>query len=174
MLGKSQPSSFEDRIKLQKDRIRRGDHRYLGMLSVISLDKEKNQTLPSDQARIIGRVIDLMDKRVPLHISLDDQDLLLPFGFPGELPDIVDPGESYIDGTNMIVCHPVIKLILVAMGGSPLAKLGFPFVICRADGMGRHMTFLCDPRKGQGFFVGGQFQFSTRLARAAEPVLAPA
>ena len=74
----------------------------------------------------------------------------------------------------MIVCHPVIKLILVAMGGSPLAKLGFPFVICRADGMGRHMTFLCDPRKGQGFFVGGQFQFSTRLARAAEPVLAPA
>ena len=198
MLTKSQVSDFEARIKIQRDRLRRGEYRHLGMLSVISLDKEKGQTLPTDQARVIGRVVDLMGKRVPLAISNDDQDLLLPNGFPGVLPDIVDPswpgrmtleektpyvrqewkhrasGETIIANTSMIVCMPVYKLILVGDPASPLAKLGWPMLYCSADGLGRHMTFFLDPRKGEGFFVGGRFQFSTRLSRASQATLAMA
>ena len=198
MLTRLKISDFESRIKIQRDRIRRGEYHHLGMLSVISLDKEKDQTLPADQARVIGRVIDLMGNRVPLAISNDDQDILLPAGFPKELPDIVDPnwpgrqtlaektpyikqawgdrasGETIINNTSMIVCMPVIKLIMLADPSSPLAKLGWPMVFCSADGMGRHMTFLLDPRKQEGFFVGGKFQFSTRLSRAALPVMASA
>ncbi len=198
MLTKGQVTDFEDRIRKQKDLIRRGDYRHLGMLSVISLDKEKDQRLPQAQARVIGRVIDLMDKRVPLAISLDEQELLLPNGFPKKLPDIVDPnypgrmtleektpyirqawsdrasGETYVAGTDMIVAQPVIKLIMVGDPRSPLAKLGWPMVICGTDAQGRHMTFLFDPRKGVGFFVGGRFQFSTRLGRAESQPLVSA
>ncbi len=198
MFAKGQVTDFEARIQKQKDIIRRGDFRHLGMLSVISLDKEKDQRLPDDQARIIGRVIDLMDKRVPVAISLDEQEILLPNGFPKQLPDIVDPsypgrmtlaektpyikqtwadrasGETYIVGTDMIVVQPIIKLIMVGDPRSPLAKLGWPMVFCEADPQGRHMTFLFDPRKGIGFFVGGRFQFSTRLGRAESQPLVSA
>jgi hypothetical protein len=199
VFAKDVVTDFETRIKIQRDRIRRGEYQHLGLLSVISLDKEKGQRLPTDQARVIGRVIDLMGDRVPLGISLDGIDLLLYAGFPKKLPDIVDPnypgrmtlaektpfikqtwadrasGETYIAGTDMIVAQPVMKLILVGDPASPLAKLGWPMIPCRADDRGRHMTFLLDPRKGEGFLVGGKFQFSTRVARAeARPVLASA
>jgi len=189
---------FEARIKIHRDRIRRGEYQFLGMLSVISLDKEKGQRLPQDQARRIGRVIDLMGNRVPLAVSNDFQDLLLPAGFPAKLPQIVDPnyggrtrideptpyieqtwadrasGETYIDGRNMIVAQPVAKLIILNDQRGPcLGKSAWPIAFCRADPQGLHMTFLLDPRKGDAYLVGGVYQFSTRLARAdASPQLA--
>ncbi len=195
MLNKSQITDFEARLKRQQNLIRRGEYRHLGLLSVISLDKEKDQALPVDQARVIGRVIDLMGNRVPLAISNDDQELLLPHGFPAHLPKIVDPnwagrmtlaeetpwieqawkdrasGETIIAGTSLIVCMPVMKLIMVGDPLSPIAKHGWPMIACHADGQGRHMTFLLDPRKSEGFLVGGRFQFSTRLSRVSEPLV---
>jgi hypothetical protein len=171
LLTKVKISDFQERVKIQRDRIRRGEYQHLGMLSVISLEKEKGQQLPADQARVIGRVIDLMDKRVPLGISPDMQDLLLYAGFPRELPDIVDPnypgrmtlaektpfirqtwadrasGETHIAGADMIVAQPVCKLILVGDPLSPFGKLGWPMIHCDVDSLGRHTMFLFNPLK---------------------------
>ena len=51
MLAKGTITDFEERIKHQRDLIRHGDYQHLGMLSVISLDKEKDQRLPLAQAK---------------------------------------------------------------------------------------------------------------------------
>ena len=193
MLAKGTITDFEERIKHQRDLIRHGDYQHLGMLSVISLDKEKDQRLPLAQAKVTGRVIDLMDRRVPLAISPDMQDILLPNGFPKTLPDIVDPnypgrkvitekipfikqgwhdratGDTVIGGTSMIVAMPVIKLILLGDPTSVIAQKGWPMLFCSADHFGRHMTFLFDPRKGEGYFVGGKFEFSTKVSRPQSP-----
>ena len=69
---------MEARLKGQRDRIRRGEYRHLGMLEAVSLDMEKGQRIDLVQLQVVGRVIDLGRLRRPLAMSLDGQDHCCP------------------------------------------------------------------------------------------------
>jgi hypothetical protein len=193
---------MEARLKGQRDRIRRGEYRHLGMLEAVSLDMEKGQRIDLVQLQVVGRVIDLGRLRRPLAMSLDGQDLLLPTGLPRKLPDVPDPNfpgrmtiqdvtpfipQTYAErasfetdmlGKHWIGFQPVLKLILVNDCGVLDRRSAFPRIHCSADGEGRHMVLLVCPewrdnQSSEAYLIGGRFQFSVALGRP-EPIPGPA
>jgi hypothetical protein len=185
---------FETRLKIQRDLIRRMDYSHLALLEAISLDDEAGQRISADELKQKGRIIDLAHMRVPLAMSHDGFDLLLPHGLPLTLPDILDPsapprlsidqpqrfvkqlwqdrvsGWTHVDKTDYLIAQPIRKLTLLNDGTGPFRTGGtnaaWPRVLCYADGEGRHMALLFDPRKGKAFLIGGRFTFSVALKRA--------
>jgi hypothetical protein len=176
-------------LKTQEQRLRHMDYQHVGLLSVVSLDDELDQRISPEELRVQGRVVDLMDKRVPIALSLDHHDLLLPNGLPKALPKIVDPtypgrlvitekipmveqkwserasGETFAGGKSWIVLQPVRKLILLRDSRSGPQDAAWPRIVCSADYSGRHMLLLFSPESGRAHLVFGRFQFSTSLAR---------
>lgn len=180
-------------LKSQEQRLRHMEYQHIGLLSVVSLDDELGQQISLDELRVQGRVVDLMDKRVPLAMSLDHHDLLLPNGLPKQLPPIVDPaypgrqsihekvpmidqqwvdrasGETFVGGKPWIVLQPVRKLIVLRDARGNPRDAAWPRLICQADYAGRHMLLLFNPESGRAHLVFGRFQFSTALGRP-EPI----
>lgn len=188
--------SFAGRLKFQKTVIRHSDYTHLALLTAISLDDEADQRVSLDELKARGRVIDLGAQRVPIALSLDHQDLLLPAGLPRILPDIPDPsapprlsvtdpatpfikqlwrdrasGETVIDKVYYLVFQPVRKIVLLNDGSGMFptgaSNSAWPRILCNADGEGRHMVLLFDALSGHAFFLGGRFQFSVALRRSS-------
>jgi len=182
---------LEARLKIQCGCLRRIQYKHIGLLSVITLDNDDGQTTVDRGVREIGRVLDLMGKRVPIALSLDHQDLILPNGLPLELPDIPDPerpdrtsindpiphipqryadrasGETFAGGLHWQVFRPVRKIILLSDDKRlPWGNSAWPRIQCLPDFAGRHTTLLFNPESGRAHFVFGRFQFSTNLGRA--------
>jgi hypothetical protein len=179
---------IEFRLKAQRRSIEKVEFLHLGMLSVVTLDNDEGQVVTDRGVLELGRVIDLMDKRVPIALSKDHQDLLLPSGLPKVLPDIRDPerdrasmleeiphipqkysdrasGETFIGGTSWMLFRPVRKIVLLADS----KRIGFgnsawPRIVCEPDYAGRHTTLLFNPETGRAHFVYGRFIFETRLS----------
>jgi hypothetical protein len=188
-------NELEFRLNAQRRAIERMEFQHIGMLSVITMDNDSGQTTTDAGVRHLGRVIDLMDKRVPIALSRDHQDLLLPAGLPQKLPDVRDPerdrssiqdpiphipqkysdrasGETFSGGISWMVFRPVKKIIInadsrrIGWGNST-----WPRILCEPDYAGRHTTLLFNPETGRAHFLYGRFIFETRLsAPEADPV----
>ena len=181
---------LKGRIAIQESRLRKMEYQHLGLLSVICHDTDYGQATVDPGIRYLGRRIDLMEQRVPIALSLDHQDLLLPAGLPAILPPIRDPernrvsvddpipvieqkwtdrasGEVILGGNHYMVFRPISTLILLRDSSEiPFGNSIWPRVQCRADHAGRHMTLLFDSIHNTAFFLFGQFQFCTVLGRA--------
>jgi hypothetical protein len=181
---------LEKRIKLQQDRLRKMEFQHIGLLSIICQDNDEGMSTVDAGIQHLGRRIDLMDARVPIALSLDQQDLLLPAGLPVKLPDIIDPAaaartsaddpiktipqlwkdrasaEVILNGDHYMVFRPVTKLVILRDSKRiPFADSIWPRVEFRPDHAGRHTLLLFDDVKNQAFFLYGQYQFSTALGR---------
>jgi len=190
MLAKG-TADLELRLKAQEQRLRHMEYQHLGLLSVICQDNDAGQIVLDRGVREVGRRIDLMDKRVPIALSYDQMDLLLPAGLPLELPDIRDPqrnrasvdepiptmaqryadrasGETAIAALRYMVFRPISTLVILKDNELvPWGNSVWPRVHCGPDREGRHMVLLFDPKSGRAHFVFGRFQFSTALGRPA-------
>jgi len=196
MLAKA-TKDLELRLKAQMDCLRHMDYQHLGLLSVVTLDNDEGGEVLDAGVVHIGRVLDLMDKRVPIALSKDHQDIVLPNGLPLELPPIPDPnrpdrksmrdpiphipqryadrasGETVVSGLHWLVFRPVRQIILLSDDKRlPWGNSAWPRIQCMADYEGRHTTLLFQPENGRAHFVFGRFQFNTKLS-APERLDAP-
>jgi len=164
--------SIEDRLKIQRERVQRGEFLALGKLITIVLEPARDANLPPrDQTKVWGVRLDWMGMGPMLGLSLDQQDLLISTPVP-PLPKIVDPqwmpGDSVepplieqrfedrasgrLRNTTFMVFQPVAQ-ILYRMAGNPAFRM-----IRGQDGPdGTHFALLIDAFSGQGHFYGGRF-----------------
>lgn len=164
--------SIEDRLKVQRERVQRGEFLPLGKLIAVVLEPARDANLPPrPETKVWGVRMDWMGQGPMLGLSLDQQDLLITTPVP-PLPKIADPqwkpGDSAeipmieqrfedrasgrLRNTSLMVFQPVPQ-ILYRMAGSPA------FRIIRGEGGpdGSQFAMLIDAQSGQGHFFGGRF-----------------
>jgi hypothetical protein len=190
------------RIEMQRGRIRRQDYHVIGKLATIVMDADRDALTPEEEVKILGRRISFTgnwperDKRkfYPVGLSLDHQDVLLPFGLPLALPQIPLPSwpgaqklgeetpwiaQNYEDRasgrTRLLdrewwIFRPIHKILMMSVGY--FKGVNWPKIVCKADLSGEHMALLFDPLNGEAHFIGGRFEPLTYQEKAADtPIL---
>ncbi len=176
---------YGQRLEIQRGRIRRMEYTTIGMLAVIVFDADQGAMTPEEERITLGRRIDLMGQKVPIALSPDHEDLLLPAGLPRQLPQIPDPrwpgasvvgektpylpqrwqdrasGVTDLLGRKWLVCRPVATILMANVGYFKGAH--WPKLEVVADFTGEHMSLLVDPTDGEAHFVGGRLLPNTRV-----------
>lgn len=185
MLTKAKGFELDQKIEIQRGRIRRMEYQTMGLLSRIILDADAGSNCPEIERVTIGRRIEFMNTEFPIAISEDQVELLLPYGLPKLLPDIPDPrwpgasvvGEKtpYIKqrwedrasartkaaGREYLVFRPINTIEVRNLGY--FRGCCWPKIRCMADFDGEQMALLLDPATGAGHLVGGRFVADTRV-----------
>lgn len=173
----------------------------VGKLAIIVLDADREGGIPEEEVHKLGRRITFstadgrLDLR-PVAVSLDQQEVLLPFGLPKELPKIPRPGwpgpsvfreptpwveqryEERASGKTMLldsewlIFRPVHKILMASTGF--FRGISWPKLVIKPDVNGEHMALLLNAETGEAHFVGGRFEPLTRQERPQEPMVMPA
>ena len=184
-MGIATALTLEDVLKLQRERVRRGEFTLLGRLVKVVLEPARNAPLPPrEQTRVLGVSLDWQDIGPTLGLSFDQQDLLIVAPVP-PLPKIADPTwkpplgvdtygaplpgftpqapplieQRYENFTNARVRNSTFLVF------SPVAQVLFRMLSAPAFRIikgsagfdGTQLTLLIDPTTGEGHFYGGRF-----------------
>src|SRR5690242_12598957 len=184
MLTKNNALEIEQKLEIQRGRIRRMEYTTMGLLSRIILDADANSRCPEAERTTIGRRVEFMSASFPLAISEDHIDLLLPAGLPKLLPDIPDPrwagasfrgektpwlkqtwpdrasGATVIANREYLIFRPIHTIELRNLGY--FKACCWPKLRFMADFNGELPSLMLDPDSGAGYIVGAaRFSLAT-------------
>lgn len=172
----AQAFSIDDVLKIQRDRVRRGEFRPLGTAQIIVIEAAKGAMVPQREAQTAGVRLDFMGKGPLLGLSYDQKDLLIcsPIFRLPDIPDpawvpkkagkkapmiaqkLVDRASGILTGSTFLVFQPVWQIMYRAVGFS-----AFKLVECATDEAdGTKVALLIDPASGEAHFYGGRFILS--------------
>ena len=172
-MGIATAFTLEDQLKLQRERVQRGEFTPLGRLVKVILEPARDAPLPPrEQTRVVGVSMDWQRLGPTLGLSLDQRDLLIISPVPPlpRIPDVTwKPAKAgddaplieqrYENFTNARVKNSTFLVF------SPVAQILFRMLSAPAFRMikgsagfdGTQLTLLIDPTTGEGHFYGGRF-----------------